>query len=98
MCTRGESGGGVNGRLNEVKVLQSDQDSTGTVMRNYLLNPVSFLFFFFFFFSFIKCKYVFSRGKLATLIAVLGVKTNQRVPLSLAVDVSPPSGRARAAD
>lgn len=32
---------------------------------------------------------VFSRGKLATLIAVLGVKTNQRVPLSLAVDVSP---------
>lgn len=46
MRTGGESGGGVNGRVNEVKVLQSDQDSTGTVMKNDLLNPVSFLFLF----------------------------------------------------
>lgn len=78
MRTMGGSGGGVNGRLNEVIMLQSDQESTVTVMRNYHLNPFSF--FSAFAFHSLNANMLLLPGRAATLIAVLGVKkANQRV-------------------
>lgn len=86
--------------VNEVKVLQSDQDSTGTAMRNNHLNPFSSLLFLFPFYSLnanVTARVcVFSRENWQCSSPVLGGKTKRRVPPGLAVDVSPPSGRARA--
>lgn len=87
MRTVGESGGGVNDRVNEVKVLQSDQHSTVTEMRNYHLNPFS-LFFFPLFIHQMQILCLFPR-RFVPLIAVLAVKTDQWVSPSPSVDVSP---------